>query len=293
MRDLLFPTRRTLLGTAATAGLGLLLAGKALAADDDFVALEKRSGGRIGVAALDKATGTRLTHRADERFAMCSTFKFVAAAAVLAAVDKGELKLDTKVSYGKADLLSYAPVTTEHVAEGGLSLETLCRAAVAVSDNTAANLILKEIGGPAGWTAYARSLGDATSRLDRTEPTLNTAGKDDPRDTTTPEAMMGNVDALLLGDALSDASRKLLEDWMLTGTVTDPLIKAGVPKTWQVADKSGSGGNATRNDVGIIYRPDKAPILASIYTTGSKLDMDGRNKLIADAATIIATRFGG
>ncbi|CAI9403931.1 Beta-lactamase CTX-M-1 [Pleomorphomonas sp. T1.2MG-36] len=293
MRDILFPTRRTLLGAAATAGLGLMLAGKALAADDPFAALEARSGGRIGVAALDKATGARLSRRADERFAMCSTFKMVAAAAVLAAVDRGELKLDTKIPYGKADLLSYAPVAAEHVAEGALSLEALCRAAVAVSDNTAANLILKEIGGPAGWTAYARTLGDATSRLDRNEPTLNTAREGDPRDTTTPEAMMGNVDALLLGDALSDASRKRLEDWMLAGTVTGPLIKAGVPKTWQVADKSGSGGNATRNDVGIIYRPDKAPILAAIYTTGSKLDPDGRNKLIADAATLIATRFGG
>ena len=292
MRDLLFPTRRTLLGTAAATALGLMFAGKALAADDDFAALEKRSGGRLGVAALDKATGARLTHREGERFAMCSTFKMMAAAAVLAAVDKGELSLDKTIPYGKADLLDYAPVAKEHVAEGALSLEALCRAAITVSDNTAANLILREIGGPAGWTAYARALGDATSRLDRDEPSLNTADEGDPRDTTTPEAMMGNLDVLFLGDALSDASRQTLEDWMLAGTVTGPLIKAGVPKTWQVADKSGGGGNATRNDIGILYRPEKAPILASIYFTGSKLDMAGRNKVIADAAAIIATRFG-
>lgn len=292
MHDLLFPTRRSLLGTAATAGLGLMLAGRALAADDDFAALEKRSGGRLGVAALDKATGARLAHRADERFAMCSTFKFVAAAAVLAAVDQGKLKLDKSISYGKADLQDYAPVAKEHVAEGALSLEVLCRAAVEMSDNTAANLILKEIGGPAGWTAYVRALGDATSRLDRTEPSLNTADEGDPRDTTTPEAMMGTLDALMVGNALSETSRKKLEEWMLTGTVTGPLIRAGVPKTWQVADKSGSGGHGTRNDVGIIYRPEKAPILASIYFTGSDLDMPGRNKVIADAAAIIAARFG-
>lgn len=292
MHDLLFPTRRSLLGTAATAGLGLMLAGRALAADDDFAALEKRSGGRLGVAALDKATGARLAHRADERFAMCSTFKFVAAAAVLAAVDQGKLRLDKSIPYGKADLLDYAPATKEHVADGAMSLAALCKAAVDLSDNTAANLILREIGGPAGWTAYARALGDATSRLDRTEPSLNTADEGDPRDTTTPLAMLGNLDALLIGDALSEASRKTLEEWMLAGSVTGPLIRAGVPKTWQVADKSGAGGHGTRNDVGVIYRPDKAPILAAIYFTASDLDMTGRNKVIADTAAIIAARFG-
>lgn len=294
MNDLLFPTRRSFLGTAAMAGLGLMIADSAMAADDDaFAQLERRSGGRIGIAAVDKATGTRFTYRADERFAMCSTFKFVAAAAVLAAVDRGELKLDKSIRYGKADLLSYAPVTKEHVAEGRMTLEALCAAAVGVSDNTAANLILKEIGGPAGWTRYARAIGDMTSRLDRTEPELNSAIPDDPRDTTTPSAMLGNLDALLLDHALSPASRKILEDWMLAGTVTGPLIKAGVPSTWRVADKSGTGGNGTRNDVGVLYRPDKAPILAAIYTTGSKLDAAGQAKVIADTAALLVTRFGG
>jgi len=294
MHDLLVPTRRVFLGTAATAGLGLMFAGKAMAkADDAFAALEKQSGGRLGVAAVDKASGTRLAYRADERFAMCSTFKLLAAAAVLARVDKGELKLDKSIPYGKADLLSYAPVTKEHVAEGHMTLGDLCAAAVGVSDNTAANLILKEIGGPAGWTAYARALGDTTSRLDRTEPELNIAVAGDARDTTTPAAMLGNLDALLIGDALKGASRKQLEDWMLAGTVTGPLIKAGVPKTWQVADKSGSGANGTRNDIGVLYRPNTAPILVAIYTTGSPLDLKGQNKVIADAAALIAARFGG
>jgi beta-lactamase class A len=294
MRDLLFPTRRTFLAGATAAGLGLMLADNAMAKDDDaFARLEKERGGRLGVAAVDKASGARIAWRADERFAMCSTFKFVAAAAVLAAVDKGKLKLDKMIPYGKDDVLAYAPVTKEHVAEGGMTLEALCAAAIGVSDNTAANLILKEIGGPAGWTAYARTLGDATSRLDRTEPDLNLAVPGDPRDTTTPEAMMGNLDALFLGDALSEASRDKLEDWMMAGTVTGPLIKAGVPKLWQVADKSGGGANATRNDIGILYRPNTAPILASIYYTGSKLDANGQNKVIADAAALIAARFGG
>lgn len=294
MHDLLVPTRRVFLGTTAAAGLGLMLAGKAMAkADDAFAALEKQSGGRLGIAAVDKATGTRLAYRADERFAMCSTFKFLAAAAVLARVDKGDLRLDKSIRYGKADLLSYAPVTKARVAEGHMTLGELCAAAIGVSDNTAANLILKEIGGPAGWTRYARALGDTTSRLDRTEPELNSAVAGDPRDTTTPEAMLGNLDAILIGDALKEASRKQLEDWMLAGTVTGPLIKAGVPKTWQVADKSGAGANGARNDIGILYRPNTAPILAAIYTAGSPLDMKGQNKVIADAAALIAARFGG
>jgi len=294
MRDLLFPTRRALLGNAAAAGLGLMFVGKAMAkADDEFARLEKQNGGRLGVAAVDKASDARIAYRADERFSMCSTFKFALAAAVLAGVDRSEIKLDKRVRYGEADLLSYAPVTKEHVAEGSLTLEALCAAAVGVSDNTAANLILKEIGGPAGWTRYVRSLGDMTSRLDRTEPTLNAAIAGDPRDTTTPAAMLGNLDALLIDNALSPASRKKLEEWMLAGTVTGPLIKSGVPKTWQVADKSGAGDNGTRNDIGIIYRPDKAPILAAIYYTGSPLDMKGQNKVIADAAALIAARFGG
>ncbi len=292
MRNLLVTDRRTFLGTAAMASLGLMFTGKALADDNPFAQLEQARGGRLGVAAIDKTTGSRIAYRADERFAMCSTFKCLAAAAVLARVDAGELKLDKVIRYGKDDLLSYAPVTKAHVDKGSLTLEELCAAAVGVSDNTAANLILKEIGGPAGWTDYARSLGDNISRLDRTEPELNTAVPGDPRDTTSPAAMQANLETLFIGDVLTETSRDKLEEWMVTGTVTGPLIRAGVPKTWQVADKSGSGANGTRNDIGVIYRPDKAPIIAAIYYTGSKLDMDGQNKVIADAADLIVSRFG-
>lgn len=292
MRNLLVTDRRTFLGTAAMASLGLMFTGKALADDNPFAQLEKERGGRLGISAVDKTTGSRIAYRADERFAMCSTHKLLSAAAVLARVDKGELKLDKVISFGKTDLLSYAPVAKEKIAKGSMTLEELCGAAVSVSDNTAANLILKEIGGPAGWTAYARSLGDRVSRLDRTEPTMNTAIPGDPRDTTSPSAMLGNLDALFIGDALTETSRDKLEEWMVTGTVTGPLIRAGVPKTWQVADKSGAGANGTRNDIGVIYRPDRAPIIAAIYYTGSKLDMDGRNKVIADAADLIVSRFG-
>ena len=168
-------SRRTLIaGAAASVCAGLA------ASPNPFAAIEARVGGRLGVAALDVASGRRLAYRADERFAMCSTFKAMAVAAVLGRVDNGREQLDRFVRYGPADLQSYAPVTKAHVAEGGMKLADLCAAAVELSDNTAANLVLASIGGPAGWTRFVGSIGDAASRLDRTEPTLNTATVGDP-----------------------------------------------------------------------------------------------------------------
>lgn len=180
-------------------------------AEDRLMALEARSGRRLGVAALDTVTGRRVAHRAGERFAMCSTFKLALAGAVLASVDAGKESLDRRVAYTSADLLSYAPVTREHAKEGSLTVGALCASAVEVSDNTAANLLLRTLGGPAGFTRFLRALGDDVTRLDRDEPTLNTNEPGDVRDTTTPDAMLATMKALLLGDALSPASRQLLE----------------------------------------------------------------------------------
>jgi beta-lactamase class A len=286
-------TRRALL-TSASAALWAAQGHPALAATEAaFATLESTHGGRLGIAAFDTGAQARITYRAAERFPMCSTHKFLSAAAVLAGVDQGRLHLDRRIPYTKADLLSYAPITKAHVAEGSMTLGALCAAAIDWSDNTAANLLLGQIGGPAGWTRYARSIGDGVSRLDRTEPTLNSAIPGDPRDTTTPTAMLGDLDTVLLGQALTEASRKQLQDWMLASSITGPLIKAGVPKDWRVGDKSGSGDHGTRNDIGIILRPGKAPILAAIYYTASPLDMAGQNKVVAAAAAIIAQRFGG
>jgi beta-lactamase class A len=287
-------TRRAWLASAAATALCTAHALPVRAAvEADFATLESAHGGRLGVAAFDIASGARLGYRAAERFPMCSTHKVLSAAAVLTAVERGRLRLDQRIPYGRADLLSYAPITKAHVADGSMTLGALCAAAIDWSDNTAANLLLAQIGGPQGWTRYARSIGDDVSRLDRTEPTLNSAVLGDPRDTTTPNAMLSNLDTLLLGQALTPASRKQLEDWMLASSITGALIKAGVPKTWRVGDKSGSGDNGTRNDVGIILRPQKAPILATIYYTASPLDMSGQNKVVAATAAIIAARFGG
>jgi beta-lactamase class A len=253
--------------------------------------LESRNGGRLGVLAVDTGTGRRISSRANERFSMCSTHKFITAAAVLAMVDRGALRLDQRVPYTRADLLSYAPITWKNVGAGSMTVDALCAAALEWSDNTAENLLLKLIGGPPGWTAYARSIGDTTSRLDRFEPELNTAIPGDPRDTTTPDAMVRNLHVVLLGSALTDGSRTRLETWMLDGKITGSLLHAGLPRGWRIADKSGSGDNGTRNDIGMILPPQGAPILAAVYYTQSTQPLASREKLLADTGRIIAETF--
>jgi len=261
------------------------------AALNDLAALEAERGGRLGVSVLDTGTQRRLTFRADERFAMCSTHKFLTVAAILQQVDRGEMSLDRKVSFTRADLLSYAPITKQHVDAGFMTVDALAAATTAWSDNTADNLLLALIGGPAGWTRYARSLGDSVSRLDRIEPALNSAIAGDPRDTTSPAAMVRNLDAVLLGKALSDASRTRLETWMFDGTITGTLLRAGMPKGWRVADKSGSGENGTRNDIGMITRPGAAPLLAAVYYTQAPGELAARERVLADVGRIIARTF--
>jgi beta-lactamase class A len=246
----------------------------------------------LGVVALDTVSGRRVGCRADQRFAMCSTHKFVTAAAVLTLVDQGHMSLDRRVPYTRADLLNYAPITKQHVDAGFMTVDDLCAAATVWSDNMAANLLLGLLDGPAGWTRYVRSLGDTISRLDRTEPDLNTAIPGDPRDTTSPDAMIHNLDAVLVGKSLSDASRARLEDWMFAGKITGTLLHAGLPNGWSVGDKSGSGDHATRNDIGIIKPPRGAPILATVYYTESAEPLSSREQVIAEVGQIIARTFG-
>jgi len=198
-----------------------LAAGTALSAENDinqqFAALEKRTGGRLGVSVLDTNTNVSFGHRQDERFAMCSTFKALAAAFVLARVDKGEEKLDRHIAVAKADLLSHSPIAEKHIADG-MTVGELCDAAVTYSDNAAANILLASFGGPEGLTAWLRSIGDETTRLDRTEPALNEAKVGDPRDTTTPAAMMRTLERLLLEDVLSPSSRDQFSAWLVANT---------------------------------------------------------------------------
>jgi beta-lactamase class A len=287
-------SRRSFAWTGATAVLWASLAHRADAATEaELARLEAAHGGRLGVAVFERGSGRGFGYRAAETFPMCSTYKFLAVAAILARVDRGALRLDQRVPFSATDILPYAPITRAHLAEGAMTLGALCAAALQWSDNTAANLLLARIGGPAGWTRYARSIGDAISRLDRTEPTLNTAIPGDPRDTTSPSAMLGDLQAVLLGSALSRSSRQQLEDWMLGGTITGPLLKAGVPKDWRVADKSGAGAHGTRNDIGILLPPKGASVLAAVYYTGSAASMPEQNAVIAAVARMIAQRSGG
>ena len=264
------------------------LAASAVAGENDaatrIAAVEARIGGRIGVAALDTGNTKHVEHRADERFPMCSTFKFLAAAAVMKRVDEKKEKLERFVPYGAKEILEYAPVTKEHLKDGGMTLGALCAAAIEQSDNTAGNLLLDAIGGPSGLTNFVRSLGDRVTRLDRIEPELNSAIPGDERDTTTPAAICSDIQRLLLGDALSEASRRQLEDWLQRNETGGPMIRAGVPKNWILGDKTGRGSNGAPNDIAIMRPPDRAPILLAIYSVGSTATPTDRAAAVAEVA---------
>jgi beta-lactamase class A len=268
------------------------LAGNAASAENDaanrIAAIEARMGGRIGVAALDTGSRKRLECRTEERFPMCSTFKFLAAAAVLKRVDEKQENLGRFVPYGATEILEYAPVTKEHLKEGGMALGALCEAAIAQSDNTAGNLLLDTIGGPAGVTKFARSLGDRITRLDRKEPELNSAIPGDERDTTTPGSMLGDMTRLLTDNVLSQSSRRQLEDWLQENKTGASMIRAGVPTNWIIGDKTGRGANGAMNDIAIMRPPNRAPVLLAIYSVGSTATANDRAAAIAEAAKIVA-----
>jgi beta-lactamase class A len=249
--------------------------------------IEARTGGRIGVAALDTGSGKHLECRSEERFPMCSTFKFLAAGAVLKRVDEKQEKLERFVPYDAKDILEYAPVTKAHLKEGGMTLAALCAAAIEQSDNTAGNLLLDAIGGPVGLTNFTRTIGDKVTRLDRKEPELNTAGPGDERDTTTPAAMLADMFQLVLGNTLSPSSRHQLEQWLQANQTGASMIRAGVPTSWIIGDKTGRGANGATNDIAIMRPPGRAPILLAIYSAGSTATANDRAAVLAEAAKIV------
>ena len=266
----------------------LSLSAAAKAADDGpFAALERRIGGRIGAAVLETGTGRRLVQRGAERFAMCSTFKLLLAAQILHRVDEGKETLERVIPYGSADLLRYSPVTSKRLGEGGMKIGDLCAAALRYSDNTAANLLLRTQGGPQGLTDYARSLGDGITHLDRIEPFLNSPipGKD--LDTTTPEAMAETLRRLLLGTALSPSSRRQLERWLSDGARGSARLKAGLPPSWRIVDKTGTGDNGATNDVGILYPPKGPPIVIAAYVSDAKGPRADSEAALAEVARIV------
>jgi beta-lactamase class A len=228
-------------------------------------AIEARVGGRLGLCAGRPGREPIVAWRSDERFLMCSTFKALAVSAVLARVDAGRERLDRWIAYGRGDLLEYAPTATANLAKGGMSLGELCAAAVELSDNTAANLILASLGGPPAVTGYIRSLGDGVTRLDRTEPTLNDPGPlGDLHDTTTPASMAGLWRTILLGHALSPASRRRLMDWLEACQTGPARLKSITPAGWRIGHKTGAG-STTIGDVAILTRPGRPPILIAAY----------------------------
>jgi beta-lactamase class A len=251
--------------------------------------LEAESGGRLGVALFDTHTGRGHSHRGDERFPMCSTFKMLAVALVLSRVDAGKEQLDRRIRFSAADLVAYSPVTESRAGTSGITVAELCEAAITISDNTAANLLLQSFGGPAQLTAYLRSIDDRITRLDRIEPELNEAAPGDPRDTTTPNAMLSTMRGMVLGTALSVASRRQLKHWLVANKTSDNKLRALLPADWRVADKTGSGGYGSNNDVGILWPPGRSPILVTCYLTETKAPLAVRDAMSAQAGRLAAS----
>lgn len=271
--------RNVLIGSlvaAAAVGAGVGNAALAFAApvDDGIAELERRNNAFIGLYASNLDSGRTLTHRADEMFAICSTFKAYAAARVLQMAEHGEVSLDNRVFVDREAIVPNSPVTETRVG-GEMTLAQLCQAALQRSDNTAANLLLKTIGGPAAVTAFARSVGDERTRLDRWEVELNSAIPGDPRDTSTPSALAVGYRAVLAGDALSPPQRRLLEDWMWANQTSS--MRSGLPEGWTTADKTGSGDYGSTNDAGIAFGPEGQRLLLVMMTRSQADDPKAEN----------------
>ena len=288
-------SRRALLTGSLLAGPALLSA--QVAAEDwggelknRITGLECRHGGRLGVAVLDSASNRRIAHRGDDRFALCSTYKFLAAAFILARVDRKEESLSRHIIYTRDYLVPYSPITEKHLGEGGLTVGEICEAAVTLSDNTAGNLLLDSFGGPSALTAYIRSLGDNITRLDRREPGLNEASPDDPRDTTTPAAMLKIMRKTIVGTFLSTSSREQLIAWLVASKTGDKRLRAGVPKGWRVGDKTGSGANNATNDIAVIYAQARANHRGGILCRRSGASDSERNAVLSEVGRLAAKR---
>ena len=285
-------TRRVLLTALSLAGAMRSLPAAADRAagklERDLADLETRHGGRLGVAILDAGNGKMAAHRGQERFALCSTHKVLSTGLVLRRVDRRQENLDRRVVYSREILVPYSPVTEKHSGGDGLSIGEICDAALTLSDNTAANLLLDSVGGPQALTAYLRALGDGVTRLDRREPALNDVEPGDPRDTTTPIAMAETVGKLILGAELSEVSRTRLANWLVACKTGGARLRAGMPKAWRIGDKTGSGPKNETNDVAIVWPPGRAPVVIATYYAGSGAAEDERNAVLAEVGGIAA-----
>ena len=267
-------------------GVGAPLAANSNNIQERLAALEASSGGRLGVVLLDAGGRTVTAYRGSECFPLCSTFKMMLTAAVLKRSVTEPGILERRIAYTKEALVSWSPVTEKHVAEG-MSVTDLCAATMKYSDNTAANLLLRLLGGPEGLTAFARSIGDLSFRLDRYETALNEALPSDLRDTTTPESMAYSLHKIAFGDVLPLPQRELLLDWLKGNTTGNATIRAGVPNGWTVGDKTGSGSYGTTNDIALLWPAGGEPLLLTIYFTQKTPDAPARRDVIAEATRLV------
>ncbi|MCX5175052.1 class A beta-lactamase [Streptomyces virginiae] len=287
-------SRRALLTVGAGVALAAALpVGTASAASPvaGLRALEREYGARLGVYALDIASGRTVVHRADELFPMCSVFKTLAAAAVLRDLDHDGAHLAKRIHYTLQDVTDAGGGSITEKPENiasGLTVAELCSAAIAQSDNAAGNLLLRELGGPTAVTRFCRSLGDRTTRLDRWEPELNSAEPSRVTDTTSPRAIGRTYARLALGDALDSGDRERLNGWLLSNTTSGDRLRAGLPKDWAVADKTGAGSYGTNNNVGIAWPPGRPPMVLAILSTMPEATAPRDNTLIARTAKLLA-----
>lgn len=249
-----------------------------------FAEIERRWGGRLGVFALDTGNGRTLAYRADERFLMCSTFKGLLAAAVLARVDARQESLSRMIAYSSADLIVTSPVTKAHVEQGSMPVGELLQAMLEFSDNTAAILLMRSIGGPSGLTKFLRGIGDAVTRSDRYEPMANDA--DGVLDTTTPRAVVESAHKILLGDLLKPESRARLEAGMVACKPGLQRLRAALPHDWIAADRPGTSIDRETNDYAIVRPPHRAPLLVAAYYDAPKVSMADREKVLREAGAV-------
>ena len=252
--------------------------------------LETASGGRLGVSAINTANHAEIQYRQNERFPFCSTFKVIGVAAILQESTEKSNLLQQRIHYKQDDLVTYSPITEQHLRDG-MTVAELCEATLTTSDNTAMNLLMKILGGPKAVTAFARSIENNSFRLDRWEPDLNTAIPNDLRDTTSPMAMRISLQKLVLGHGLPAYQQTLLQSWLQKNKTGAARIRAGVPKTWLVGDKTGTGAYGTTNDIGIIYPPGCKPIVVTIYFTQGIKDAKPREEVIASATRMLVDEF--
>jgi beta-lactamase class A/beta-lactamase class A CARB-5 len=256
---------------------------------DALQSIEEELDARVGFFGRDLNTEETLAYGADYRFPLNSVFKLFACGALLLEVDKGASRLTDSVDVRDYPLVSYSPAVEKSVSAGHfeMTLGDACSMMLSVSDNTAANIVLAEIGGPEGFTAFMRSIGDDVTRLDRWEPELNEALPGDPRDTTTPHAIADSLETLLLGDVLSVASRAILREWLSRHSVADDLFRAALPPSWSIEDRTGAGGYGSRAIIAIIYPPERKPVIAALFMRDTTANFARRNAAAARVAAAI------